>query len=181
MKSKNFFKRPFLKYAYFDLFYLKLLIQKKKIKFFKFKFFKKRRRFKFKSSPFFKKKLKKNYGAFLQFIYNKTYVNNLYRYLLYNWNINLKSYYKLIVINFKKRNEKAYHASFDCMKKKKFFFFFPFLKWPKKNYLNLLNNFYIIILVLYKKNYLVNDITIIIKLIIQFKYYLLKLINNNKL
>jgi hypothetical protein len=171
LKKPNILKRPFLKYVNYDLLYLKFLAQNKQIK--KFKFFKKLRKFKF---P--KKKQKFNYGAFLQFIFNKTYVNNFFRYLLYNWNLNLKSYYKLTVINFRKQHRKNYYD--NLLKTKKINFFnFPYLIVPKQSYLNLLTQFIIIICILYKTKYLnlFNDFFIIKGLLNKFKYFLIKLID----
>jgi hypothetical protein len=171
LKSKNFFKRPFLKYAYYDLFFLKLLVQNKKIKKSKFKFFKKIRKYLKKST---------NKGLLFNLIYNKTYVSNLFRYLLYNWNLNLKSYYNLVVINYNKCNEKSNYNVKTLLKKKNFFFLSPYSILLSKSYLPILYDFFYIIVQLYKKNHikLVNNFYLIKKLFINFKIVLIKILNN---
>jgi len=58
------------------------------------------------------------------------------------------------------------------------YFFSSYFVWFNKPYLKMLNKFYIIILLLYKKNNLVNEIKVIINLLIKFKYFLLKIIKN---
>jgi hypothetical protein len=205
MKKINFFKRPFLKHVLRNLRKYKLKYKRKNEKFkmkkkfkYQFRFFKKfkwnkKRKFKFKfkqkENLKFKFKQKENlkriaknklYGIFLQKRFNKVYLNNIIRIYLYNCKKKLKRYYDLITLNWNIKNIKKSNIK-NVFLKKKTFFFSSIVVWFNKPYLKILNKFLIIILLLYKKNYLVNDIGYIIKLFIQFKYYLLKLINKNLL